>query len=79
MLFTDGLFEVEIAKGDYYGQERLAAAVRRRIGLPAEELFAQVIDEVQHACVDKEFCDDVCVLGVEVMRTGTLDVDRKVA
>lgn len=79
MLFTDGLFEVEIAKGDYYGQERLATAVRRRIGLPAEELFAEVLDEIQHLCVDKEFCDDVCVLGVEVMRTGMLDVDHKVA
>jgi len=79
MLFTDGLFEVEIAKDDYYGQERLATAVRHRIGLPAEELFAQVLDEIQDACVDKEFSDDVCVLGVEVMRIGTLAIDRKVA
>jgi hypothetical protein len=50
MLFTNGLFKVEIAKGYYYGEERLAAAVRQRIGIPAKELFAQVLDQIQQAC-----------------------------
>lgn len=69
MLFTDGLFEVKIAKGDFYGEERLSAAVRQRIGIPTEELSTQVVDEIQQACVEKEFNDDVCLLGVEVVRT----------
>jgi PAS domain S-box-containing protein len=76
VLFTDGVFEVEIAKDDYYGEQRLATAVRQRIGLPPEELFAQVLDEIQQASVDKEFSDDVCLLGVEVVRTGASIVRR---
>ena len=35
VLFTDGLFEVEIANGEFYGQERLLTAVRDRMRLPA--------------------------------------------
>ena len=35
MLFTDGLFEVEIANGEFYGQERLLTAVRDQMRLPA--------------------------------------------
>ena len=79
ILFTDGLFEVEIAKDDYYGEERLANAVRQRIGLSGEELFAQILSEIQEASVDKEFSDDVCLLGVEVVRTLAADQAREVA
>jgi len=79
MLFTDGLSEAEIAKDDYYGEERLAAAIRQRIGIPAAELFAQVLDKIQQACVEKEFSDDVCLLGVEVVRTGAAEHAREVA
>ena len=39
VLFTDGLYEVEGAEGDEYGQERLLAAVSKRSQLPAAQLF----------------------------------------
>lgn len=46
----------------------------------AEELFVQVLDEIQQACcVGKEFSDDVCLLGVEVVRTGAAEHPREVA
>lgn len=32
VLFTDGLFEVETADDEYYGADRLLAAVRKRMG-----------------------------------------------
>jgi serine phosphatase RsbU (regulator of sigma subunit)/putative methionine-R-sulfoxide reductase with GAF domain len=79
MLFTDGLFEVEIANGEYYGQERLLATVRDRMRLPAGELFAEVLAEVQERCVWREFEDDVCLVGMEVTRTGLADASRRVA
>jgi PAS domain S-box-containing protein len=79
VLFTDGLFEVEIANGEYYGQERLLAAVRDRMRLPAGELFQEVLAEVQERCVSREFADDVCLVGMEVMRTGLADTSRRVA
>jgi PAS domain S-box-containing protein len=78
VLFTDGLFEVEIANGEYYGQERLLAAVRDRMRLPVGELFHEVLAEVQERCAAREFSDDVCLVGMEVMRTGLADTGRRV-
>ena len=79
MLFTDGLFEVEIGNRDYYGQERLLAAVRNRMCLPPGELFREVLAEIQEQRVSYEFADDVCLLGVEIQRTGLADTNRRVA
>ncbi|MBV8351586.1 MAG: SpoIIE family protein phosphatase, partial [Verrucomicrobia bacterium] len=73
VLFTDGLFEVEMADDDYYGAERLLAAVRKRMHLPAGQLFAEVVAEIQHSCVSGQFTDDMCLLGVELRRTGLAD------
>jgi serine phosphatase RsbU (regulator of sigma subunit) len=71
MLFTDGLFEVEVAKDDeYYGEARLLAAVRERMHLPVAQLFVEVVAEIRESCVSGRFGDDVCLLGMEVVRTG---------
>jgi sigma-B regulation protein RsbU (phosphoserine phosphatase) len=79
VLFTDGLFEVEMADDEYYGAERLLAAVRKRMHLPAGQLFAEVVAEIQRSCVSGQFTDDMCLLGVELRRTGLADSSRKVA
>lgn len=80
MLFTDGLFEVEVAANDeYYGEERLLAVVRKRMHLPVAQLFAEVVAEIRNSCVSGRFGDDVCLLGMEVVRTGLADSSRKVA
>jgi phosphoserine phosphatase RsbU/P len=79
VLFTDGLFEVEVADDEYYGAERLLAAVRERMHLPAGQLFAQVVAEIQRSCVSGKFTDDMCLLGVELRRIGLADSSRKVA
>jgi sigma-B regulation protein RsbU (phosphoserine phosphatase) len=79
ILFTDGLFEVETADSEYYGAERLLAAVRKRIHLPTPELFVEVVAEIQGACVAGRFTDDMCLLGVDLTRTGLADLNRKVA
>lgn len=70
VLFTDGLYEVLNDHDEQYGQERLLQAVRKRIGLPPGQLFAEVLAEVQQFSQKKEFVDDVCLLGVEVARVG---------
>jgi phosphoserine phosphatase RsbU/P len=66
LLFTDGLFEVEGANGQYYDQPRLLRAVSQRAGLCAEELCQQLVDEVQRFAVGKDFADDVCLIAMEV-------------
>jgi sigma-B regulation protein RsbU (phosphoserine phosphatase) len=68
MLFTDGLYEVEGAEGDEYGQERLLVAVNKRTRLPTGQLFDELLADVQKHAGNRGFVDDVCIVGVEVAR-----------
>jgi sigma-B regulation protein RsbU (phosphoserine phosphatase) len=67
-LFTDGVYEVTDAQGEEFGQVRLLQAVRKRIQIPAEELFVELLAEVQRFSGSQEFEDDVCLVGVEAAR-----------
>ena len=79
VLFTDGLFEVETADDEYYGADRLLAAVRKRMHLSARQLFGEVVAEIQGSCISGQFSDDMCLLGVELRRIGLADSSQKVA
>lgn len=70
MLFTDGLYEVEGCGGEIYGKDRLLAAAHDHISLPAEKLFDLLLAEIEQFAVRKEFEDDVCLIGVEVLQAG---------
>ena len=76
VLFTDGLYEVEGAEGDEYGQERLLAAVSQRSRLPAGEMFDELLADVQKHAGNRGFVDDVCIVGVEVARVGLTENNR---
>ena len=79
VLFTDGLFEVETADDEYYGADRLLAAVGKRMHLSARQLFGEVVAEIQGSCISGQFTDDICLLGVELRRIGLADSSQKVA
>jgi phosphoserine phosphatase RsbU/P len=79
VLFTDGLFEVETTEDDYFGTDRLLAAFRKRMNLPAPQMFEEIVSEIQGACVSGHFTDDLCLLGVEVRRIGRADSPANVA
>ena len=68
LLFTDGLFEVPNAEDEDYGPEHLLAATQERINLPLPELLDGLIADVRAFAGGEEFCDDVCLLGMEVAR-----------
>jgi sigma-B regulation protein RsbU (phosphoserine phosphatase) len=68
LLFTDGLFEVVVADGEDYGQERLLAAARERMPLPLPKLLDELLADVRTFSGGKEFDDDVCLLGMEAAR-----------
>ena len=70
MLFTDGLFEVESAAGEFYDQQRLQRAVEERMALSAEALCADLVREIQGFSASKDFTDDVCLVTMEVERLG---------
>jgi sigma-B regulation protein RsbU (phosphoserine phosphatase) len=66
MMFTDGIFEVDGADETLFGEERLLGAVRRRIHLPSEQLFEELLEEVREYSLSSQFEDDICLLGMEV-------------
>jgi len=66
LMFTDGIFEVEGAAGDYFDQQRLVAAVQRRLRVPSEELLDALLTETKEYSVKHQFGDDVCLVGVEL-------------
>ena len=70
LLFTDGLFEVPNAADEDFGQERLLAATRQRMNLPLPETMDGLIADVRAFAGGNDFSDDVCLLGMEVARTG---------
>ena len=64
MLFTDGLYEVQDAHNVLYTQELLVAGVQRRLRLPAEQLFDELLEEIK-GFSGGSFSDDVCLVGME--------------
>jgi serine phosphatase RsbU (regulator of sigma subunit) len=70
MVFTDGLFEVEGQESDY-DEEQLIAAVRRHMEHPVTLLFDNVLADIQQFSDRKVFEDDVCLVGMDVMRLGS--------
>jgi sigma-B regulation protein RsbU (phosphoserine phosphatase) len=73
VLFTDGLYEVAGPDNEEFGEERLREAVRKHAQLPAEQLFAQVLDTVRAFTSKQEFEDDVCLVALEAARLGHLN------
>lgn len=67
LLFTDGLFEINGETQEEFGQDRLLGAVQKRIELPPDKLFDEILAEVREYAGD-EFVDDVCLVAAEVTR-----------
>jgi phosphoserine phosphatase RsbU/P len=65
MLFTDGLYEVQGAHDELYSQDMLMAGVQKRAQLPASPLFDELLAEIKRFSGDKDFADDVCLVGIE--------------
>jgi len=68
LMFTDGLFEVEGPGGDFFDQQRLVAAVERRLQAPSDDLLEALLAETRAYSVKHQFGDDVCLVGVELKR-----------
>ncbi|MEO8439187.1 MAG: SpoIIE family protein phosphatase [Spartobacteria bacterium] len=69
MLFTDGLFEVEDATGEFFNEEKLRDTVRRHAALAPEEFFHRVLEDIRKYSQAETFADDVCVVGIQIRQT----------
>jgi sigma-B regulation protein RsbU (phosphoserine phosphatase) len=65
MLFTDGLYEVQGPNEELYSQQRLLMDVQGLLGKPAGMMFDQLLETIRTFATDREFEDDVCLVGME--------------
>jgi serine phosphatase RsbU (regulator of sigma subunit)/CheY-like chemotaxis protein len=65
LLFTDGLYEVEGREQVYYTMDQLLDAIRLRTELRPPELFDALLAEIRDFSAEKQFDDDVCLVGLE--------------
>jgi sigma-B regulation protein RsbU (phosphoserine phosphatase) len=65
VLFTDGVYDVE-CNGELLSPEWLRCALQRRRELPLLTIFDQILEELRTFAKGDEFCDDMCLLGMEV-------------
>ena len=65
VFFTDGVYDVE-RNGELLSPEWLRGALRERSHLPLSTVFDEVLQELRGFSAGQEFCDDLCLVGMEV-------------
>ena len=70
ILFTDGLYEIQGTDSEEFGEGRLLEAFQKRVHLPMERLFDELLVSVQAFAGRRDFDDDVCLVGMEAVRLG---------
>lgn len=67
LINTDGVCEALNGAGDDYGRDRLMACLREGMDRPVHELLEQVMRDLKSFCGDREFEDDVCMVGIALL------------
>jgi sigma-B regulation protein RsbU (phosphoserine phosphatase) len=65
VFFTDGVYDVE-RDGELLSPEWLRNALRERHHLPLTTIFDELLQQLREFAADQEFCDDMCLVGMEV-------------
>jgi len=71
-LFTDGIIECRNAGKEEFGEERLAATLRKAAALPAREIIARVYEDVSNFGDCAEPGDDMTIVVVKRKAPGTI-------
>jgi len=70
LLFTDGAFEVVGANNQDFDQKQLLALARQSTACSPDQLIQALLAEIQRFTGQSTFADDVCLVGMEVVRIG---------
>ena len=71
VFYTDGLFEVSDNADQEYGETRLIEALRQRAHMQTPVIFSELLADVRQFSATQEFRDDVCLVGMDVIRVGS--------
>lgn len=63
ILYTDGLYEVELPGGVEFGEDRLLGTFDGLCDLSLRELYPELLEKVRSQAVDGVFDDDFCMAG----------------
>jgi sigma-B regulation protein RsbU (phosphoserine phosphatase) len=66
LLYTDGVTEAQNAKGEFFGLDRLCAALNSFRALAPEALVSRLLEEVRGFCGDERLGDDLAIV---IMKT----------
>ena len=66
VLYTDGIWEVESADGQMFGDEKLPGILQEHLGQPTSELFEVLLREAEAFTQELGFIDDICLVGLDV-------------
>ena len=72
VLYTDGLTEAADSDGEEYGEERLSEDIAARLHLAPALLLDELLNRARAFSVAGQFEDDVCLVAMEVARSGRL-------
>jgi serine phosphatase RsbU (regulator of sigma subunit) len=67
IFFTDGVYDLE-NNGELLSVEWLRGAFQRRREMTLPHLFDDLLRELRTVAGNEEFCDDMCLVGMEVIR-----------
>jgi sigma-B regulation protein RsbU (phosphoserine phosphatase) len=68
VLFTDGVLEAENQSGEPFFENRLMEIIGKKSAEPMEDLLDGILTSVLAFSESQHFDDDVCLLGIEVVR-----------
>lgn len=71
LVYTDGISEVEGAKREEYGVERLIRCARGNLHLPMDQVLNAIAADAGAFSATKGFEDDVCLVAAEVVHLPT--------
>jgi sigma-B regulation protein RsbU (phosphoserine phosphatase) len=63
LMYTDGLYEIEDADGEEFGESRLLAAAQKHAGKELESLTAALVEDARSFAGETGFNDDICLVG----------------
>ena len=71
ILYTDGLVDVGGKDSQFLGEKWLLNTLRKDMVLSTDKIFDTVLADAHAFATAPEFTDDVCLLGMDVIRVGS--------
>lgn len=72
VLYTDGVVEAMAPSGEEFGEARLADSIGERLAAPTDSILEDVLTEARRFCGQGSFEDDVCLVGIDLVRSTKL-------